>query len=690
MDIEEIRKWHKAFKQDNELFEIRVLGDRTWSGYFYDVEMVIKKLEPFDNANIYYSVNEVKKACASREQFDCFKQVKGTATSEQDIKHRWWLPIDIDCERPSGVSSTDEEKSFAHKKAQDVFRFLRENDFSEPIVCDSSSGYHLFYPIDMDNDSESKQAIKAFLETLSNHFSDDKVKIDVVLHDANRIIRLPGTFGRKGRSTSERPHRMAKILSVPNDMTRMLVDKIKSFNEQYQVKIEQPIRYNNYGSQEKFNLHEFIQKYGIKVSKEITLSGGGTKYLLEECPFDSSHKSPDSALFELPNGAFAFKCYHNSCSQYDWRAFRLHFDPHAYDHENESRPQPQYRQYIPQVPQKPKYEIKEEIPELGDKWMSLSKIQKIDLSKIENVKTGFVELDRNIVGLNMTEVTLLSGSNSSGKSSWLNTLLLNIINQGEKFALWSGELPPTILKSWIQMTAAGKRFLRPSNYGDGKYYVPNNISEKIDNWLDGKFFLYNNEYGSKWNQIFNDMNLLMNAGVKVFALDNLMSLDIDLLEGDKNGKQRELMLQIKEFAKKNKVHIILVAHPRKTIAFLRKTDISGSSDITNIVDNCFIIHRVNNDFFKTGGEFFGKAEIQRFQGYGNVLEVCKNRMWGVVDLLVGMHYEIESRRFKNTENEIVRYGWEENMDGQNRIFPEEEEQSDEALPFRMDDDEAPF
>ena len=690
MDIEEIRKWHKAFKQDNELFEIRVLGDRTWSGYFYDVEMVIKKLEPFDNANIYYSVNEVKKACASREQFDCFKQVKGTATSEQDIKHRWWLPIDIDCERPSGVSSTDEEKSFAHKKAQDVFRFLRENDFSEPIVCDSSSGYHLFYPIDMDNDSESKQAIKAFLETLSNHFSDDKVKIDVVLHDANRIIRLPGTFGRKGRSTSERPHRMAKILSVPNDMTRMLVDKIKSFNEQYQVKIEQPIRYNNYGSQEKFNLHEFIQKYGIKVSKEITLSGGGTKYLLEECPFDSSHKSPDSALFELPNGAFAFKCYHNSCSQYDWRAFRLHFDPHAYDHENESRPQPQYRQYIPQVPQKPKYEIKEEIPELGDKWMSLSKIQKIDLSKIENVKTGFVELDRNIVGLNMTEVTLLSGSNSSGKSSWLNTLLLNIINQGEKFALWSGELPPTILKSWIQMTAAGKRFLRPSNYGDGKYYVPNNISEKIDNWLDGKFFLYNNEYGSKWNQIFNDMNLLMNAGVKVFALDNLMSLDIDLLEGDKNGKQRELMLQIKEFAKKNKVHIILVAHPRKTIAFLRKTDISGSSDITNIVDNCFIIHRVNNDFFKTGGEFFGKVEIQRFQGYGNVLEVCKNRMWGVVDLLVGMHYEIESRRFKNTENEIVRYGWEENMDGQNRIFPEEEEQSDEALPFRMDDDEAPF
>ncbi len=687
MDAQEIRRWHSVFKRDDELFEIRILGDRTWSGYFYDIEKAIEQLKPFDNANIYYSINEVKKACASREQFNCFKQVKGTATSEQDIEHRWWLPIDIDCERPSGVSSTNEEKSFAHKKAQDVFKFLRSNDFSEPVVCDSSSGYHLFYPIDMDNDSESKQAIKAFLETLSNHFSDDKVKIDIVLHDANRIIRLPGSFGRKGRSSSERPHRMAKILSVPKEIIKMNVEKIKSFNEQYQVKIEQPIRYNNYGSQEKFNLREFIQKYDIKVSKEIALSGGGTKYVLEECPFESSHKSPDSALFEMPNGAISFKCFHNSHSHLGWRDFRLHFDNHAYDHESQPR-QPQYRQYIPQVPQKPKYEIKEEIPELGDKWMSLSKIQKIDLSKIENVKTGFVELDRNIVGLNMTEVTLLSGSNSSGKSSWLNTLLLNIINQGEKFALWSGELPPTILKSWIQMTAAGKRFLRPSNYGDGKYYVPNNISEKIDNWLDGKFFLYNNEYGNNWNQIFNDMNLLMNAGVKVFALDNLMSLDIDLLEGDKNGKQRELMLQIKEFAKKNKVHIILVAHPRKTIAFLRKTDISGSSDITNIVDNCFIIHRVNNDFFKTGGEFFGKAEIQRFQGYGNVLEVCKNRMWGVVDLLVGMHYEVESRRFKNTIDEEIHYGWEE-QPHQSMITYSQEETS---MPFdvNVNDEEEPF
>ena len=319
-------------------------------------------------------------------------------------------------------------------------------------------------------------------------------------------------------------------------------------------------------------------------------------------------------------------------------------------------------------PQKAKYEIKEELPELGGKWLCMSDIKKIDLSALENVKTGFTELDHAIVGLNMSEVTLLSGSNSSGKSSWLNSLLLNIVQQGTNVALWSGELRPDILKAWIQMVAAGKEHLRPSSYGDGKYYVPQGVGEQIDHWLDGRFFLYNNEYGTKWQQIFHDMQELLKAQVKVFVLDNLFSLDIDLFDGDRNNKQKELILQIKDFAKTNNVHIILVAHPRKSLTFLRKNDISGTSDLTNAVDNVFIVHRVNNDFFRTGAEYFGQSEIMKFQGFGNVIEVCKNRMYGIVDYMVGMHYEIESRRFKNTQDEVVHYGWEETATQQQMQF----------------------
>ncbi len=691
MDANEIKRWHKTFKRDGELFEIRIIGDRTWSGYFYDVEEAIHQLTPFDNANIYYTINEVKKACASREQFNCFKQVKGTATSKTDIEHRWWMPIDLDCERPSGVSSTNEEKAKAHKKAQDVFRFLRDNGFSTPVVCDSSSGYHILYPIDMENTQESEDCIKAFLEIMSKNFTDESVKIDTVLHDANRILRLPGSHGRKGRSTEERPHRMAKILSVPSEILRMGIEQIKAFNAKYEIKVEQPQRrYSNNGMHDDFNLREFIQKYGIEVAKEVPLSGGGTKFVLAQCPFDEGHKAPDSALFEMSSGAIAFKCLHNSCSHHDWRAFRLHFDPHAYDNEKTAYQLQTYAQRQYTSPQKPKYQIKEELPELGEKWQSLSSIKKVDLTQLEKVKTGYFDLDKKIGGLYMSEVTVLSGSNASGKSSWLNSLLLNIVQQGYKVALWSGELRADILKTWIQMVAAGENNLRQSQYDEGRYYVPDNVGARIDAWLDGKFYLYNNSYGTKAEQILHDMEILLKAGVKIFALDNLMSIDVDLFDGDKNTKQKELILKIKDFAMVNQVHIILVAHPRKVMTFLRKNDISGTSDITNAVDNVFIIHRVNEDFIHAITDFYDATKATALRQYGNVLSVEKNRLFGVVDFMCGFHYCTTSRRFKNSPTEVLRYAWEQEPQQQEFAYQAPVPQVVDDMPFAPPDGDAPF
>ena len=690
MDFDEIRKWHSIFKPNNELFEIRVLGDKTYSAYFTDIEEAIKQLPKYDNSQIYFTVNKVNDACASRKQFNNFMLVQGTATSKNDITRRLFIPIDIDVERPSGICSTNEEKEYAHQKALTVFRFLKENNFSEPVICDSSSGYHIYYPVDMEADQQSESDVKKFFGILSNFFTDERVKIDRQVGDANRIMRLSGTWSRKGRNTPERPHRMAKILRYPSEMRRMSRDELEAFIDKYEIKEEQKETFNTYhgGVRQQFDLHKFMEENNIEVAKETPWENGGTKYVLKECPFDHTHHAPDSAIFLSSSGAIAFRCLHNSCSCYDWRALRLKFDQHAYDKkEYEPRPytaQPQARQY---VPQKPKYTIKEESEELGKKWLSMSGIKKVDLSSIESMKTGYALLDKSIVGLNVGEVSILSGSNSSGKSSWINNLLLNIIQQGYKVALWSGELPPAILKTWIQMCAAGKQYLRPSKI-EGRYYVPNDIAAKIDAWLDGKFYLYNNEYSNKWQQIFNDMNELLKIGVKLFILDNLFSLDVDIFDGDKNNKHKELILEICSFAKKNGIHILLVAHPRKTVGFLRKNDISGTADLTNAVDNVFICHRVNNDFFRAGKEFFGEKNIMLYKEFGNVIEIAKNRLYGAVDVMCGMHYEIESRRFKNTLEENIQYGWVDNTISEPQVTTLYAESND--LPFAVSNEEAPF
>lgn len=696
-DKGQLKRWWDIFVGEGGFTEVRILGKFQYSGYFKSFENLVKEIEPYtdmDNEQIYFVLNQINPDCYGRQQ--CEKMVKSPkmTTTDGDIIMRNYVLLDFDPIRATGVNSSEEELKFAHTKAREVMRYLRTEGFKDPVVCKSGNGYHLILRVSMPNDDDTTEILKKFLQSMGKMFSDEHVEVDEKVFNAGRISKLYGTVAKKGANIQERPWRMSEILYVPenfevNDIS--LFEKIAALLPPEEPK--QQTQKRQYNGQGQFDLRSWLDSHGISYKEDK--QGNSTRFTLEYCPWVDTHsekKKWDSALFLDPDGKITFNCQHSHCKDKQWQDVRLFYEPDAY-----TRPvyQPQYQPRL--YGQKPQYKVKEEIPELGAKWMSMSSISKLDLTNLKGVKTGVIELDRNIVQLNYGEVSLLSGGNASGKSSWLNTLVLNAVEQGVPSALWSGELPSPILKTWIQMAAAGKKNLLPSSYGNGKFYVPNGIGKRIDAWMEGKFFLYNNEYGCQWEQIFADMQKLLSVGVKLFVLDNLMSLNIDLLEGDKNNKQKELILQIKDFAKKNDVHIILVAHPRKTTAFLRKNDISGTSDITNAVDNVFIVHRVNNDFFRAGADFFGEAMINQFRSYGNVIEVAKNRMYGVVDLLVGLHYEIESRRFKNTEYENIQYGWEHEpeqmqmpMDNEPYEYQEPSDYDENGMPFEPPIDDAPF
>ena len=711
IDESQIRQWWAVFNPESKLVEIRLLGKQTYSGYFRDVDTLINGLRPLlDHNNMqyygamqaYFTLNEINEDLYSREQHDVFVKKPKSTTTDGDIVRRRMVLIDLDPSRAAGISASDEEFERAHLKAVDVYRYLIAQGFKEPLITKSGNGWHVYVPCDMPNDETHNEIIKRFLQSLSKMFSDESVEIDEKVFNPARIDKLIGTWAKKGSDTPDRKWRIAEIVKVPADLSPNddeLFQKIADLLPKEEPKVAPNRRPQYQGNNTPFDLVTWLNEHGIKYREKK--SGTSTLYELEYCPWVDTHsdrKKWDSALFVDNDGKITFNCTHSHCKDKTWHDVRLFYEPTAYD-------RPAYQpQYAPRIfaPQKPRYQIKEELPELGKKWLCMSDIQKVDLSSIPRIKTGINEIDRLLLGLAECEVTLLSGGNASGKSSLLNTLICNFLQQGAPSALFSGELPAHILKAWIQMVAAGKENLKLSQYGDGKYFVPNNIAKRIDDWMDGKFFLFNNEYGNTWEEVFHDMKELLKAGVKVFILDNLMALDIDLLEGDKNNKQKNLILQLKDFAKTNNVHIIIVAHPRKSLAFLRKADISGTADLTNAVDNVFIAHRVNQDFLKAGAEFYGQSQIQRYSCFGNVLEISKNRMYGVCDVLVGLHYELESRRFKNTPDENIHYGWEAEPVQGTMSFNENEraevytEQSDAPyavgdMPFAPPiDSDAPF
>lgn len=653
-----IRQWYDTFKSGEELVEVRIVDNtykRTYSGYFTDVNTLLNEIRKYDNCNIYFTLNAINPACYDREQHDRIVTKPKSTTSDNDIVGRDWILIDIDTKKPSDTNSTDKEKEMAKEVVNNVFKFLRDEGFEKPVVCDSGNGFHLLYKIAMKNSNENTTICKEFLQVLDMLFSNPNVEIDCSTFNSSRICKLYGTFSRKGSNTKKRPQRESKILRIP--------DEVKITPNEYFAKVaamlpkpEQPSK-SNYYSNEKFDLEAFLNKHHIAV-RNIVRTSSFTKYILEECPFNSSHRAPDSAIFEMSNGGLGFKCLHSSCSQYTWKDFRLKFEPDAYDHKEYQRHEHKMQYYSSQ--KKEPFVPKKEDYAKGKKWLAMTDVQYVDMSKMASIPTGYKELDKKIIGLLLGDVTVLSGGSGAGKSSWIDCVALNAIQRGYKVGIWSGELQDFRFQSWINQIAAGKNYVCKREGFENYYYAPKNISNQISNWLEGKLFLYNNNYGSKWQQLFADVKELVDKeGVQLIVLDNLMALQIDNYEGDKYTQQTKFINDLKEYAKAKNVHVLLVCHPRKEGIFLRKESISGTADLTNLADSVFIIHRIGKDFEQRAGEFFGKDKVIPYLKYNSVIEVCKNRSMGVIDLLVGMYYEVESRRLKNEISENIVYGWQE-------------------------------
>lgn len=653
-----IRQWYDTFKSGEELVEVRIVDNaykRTYSGYFTDVNTLLNEIRKYDNCNIYFTLNAINPACYDREQHDRIVTKPKSTTSDNDIVGRDWILIDIDTKKPSDTNSTDEEKEMAKEVVNNVFKFLRDEGFEKPVVCDSGNGFHLLYKIAMKNSNENTTICKEFLQVLDMLFSNSNVEIDCTTHNASRVCKLYGTFSRKGSNTKKRPQRESKILRIP--------DEVKITPNEYFAKVaamlpkpEQPSK-SNYYSNEKFDLEAFLNKHHISV-RNIVRTSSFTKYILDECPFNSSHRAPDSAIFEMSNGGLGFKCLHSSCSQYTWKDFRLKFEPDAYDHKEYQRHEHKMQYYSSQ--KKEPFVPKKEDSAKGKKWLAMTDVQYVDMSKLVAIPTGYKELDKKIIGLLMGDVTVLSGLSGSGKTSWIDCVVLNAVQRGYKVGIWSGELQDFRFQSWIDQISAGKNYVCKKEGYENYYYAPKNIANQINKWLEGKLFLYNNNYGSKWQQLFADIKTLVeNEGTQLIVLDNLMALQIDSYDGDKYTQQTRFINDLKGYAKAKNIHVILVCHPRKEGGFLRKESISGTADLTNLADSVIIIHRIGKDFEQRAGEFFGKDKVLPYLKYNSVIEVCKNRSMGVIDLLVGMYYEVESRRLKNEISENIVYGWQE-------------------------------
>jgi hypothetical protein len=335
--------------QPGQVMELRALEvptdragnwKKTFSGYF-DHNHILEfsneaaKLTNCGAKGVYFTLNPVDSALIARCANQVKQSAKGTTTADHDIKRIVWLPVDTDPTRPSGISSTEEQKTKALQSCQSIKDFLSSMNWPEPIVADSGNGGHLLYRVDLP--VEQSALIQKCLQVLAQKFSNEDVDVDEKVFNPARIWKVYGTFAKKGSSTEKYPHRQAKVLSCPDELqvagqtqleelAALFEEPIQPTKKQKQQpnRVQIPTQTSDASSFGGFSIDEFVSRH-FPSETALEWKGTGRKWELSECPFNPNHKKK-AFVCEHPNGAIVAGCQKSSCS-WDWHDLREKLAP---------------------------------------------------------------------------------------------------------------------------------------------------------------------------------------------------------------------------------------------------------------------------------------------------------------------------------------------------------------------------
>ena len=267
---------------------------------------------------------------------------------------------------------------------------------------------------------------------------------------------------------------------------------------------------------------------------------------------------------------------------------------------------------------------------------TLDMVEDFDVHEAETLKTGIEYIDDKLIGMVFGSLNVLSGRNGSGKSTILNQIYIaEAIAQGYKAFLFSGELVAGNVKYWLLQTLANEEQFAEYTAKDGHKYKKVTIQskEKIIEDIKDKFFLYDNDDYRIESIIEKMTRLARRYGVRVFVIDNLMTIESSYK--DKYEAETDVVKKLKNFAKKYNALVHLVAHPRKSInEEIEKDDVAGSANITNLADYVTTISRAKDDVVE----------------YDAILKILKNRHTGV-NVGKKLMFNLERKRFYSAETE---------------------------------------
>ncbi len=335
-----------ALVESGQVFELRALHattaadryPRTWSGYFDDAgkaAIAVDVLRSF--RGMYLTINPVNADLFARAANRLRPMGKGdAATADHDVTARRYIPVDLDPVRPSGISSTDGEHAAALERAERIVEDLANEGLPLPVSIDTGNGALLLYRVDLP--AADGGLVASVLSGLDQRYSDGVVKVDTGVHNAARICRAPGTMNCKGDDVPGRPHRMAVLLSAPEELEVVTVEQLQAMATVAKLPLQvhgQPMpnwHGRPAGDGPAIDLAEWIARHGLDVTGPEPWShrgGAGQRWVFRTCPWNPDHTDGSAWVAQMASGALAAGCHHNGCQGLTWADLRSMFDSPA-------------------------------------------------------------------------------------------------------------------------------------------------------------------------------------------------------------------------------------------------------------------------------------------------------------------------------------------------------------------------
>ena len=276
------------------------------------------------------------------------------------------------------------------------------------------------------------------------------------------------------------------------------------------------------------------------------------------------------------------------------------------------------------------------------------------------IQTGIKPLDNELLKIFYGTLTVLSGRPGSGKTSIIDQAIARTIDEGSPVFLFSKEMPERMSANWFNTIIAGRRNMVEKTSREGKRYhvVPHKTQKKMQDFYKSKLFIYRDDEPNDVDSVLKSAEeCVRKFGCKFIVLDNLMMIDLNCSESDKNTAQTNLINSLIKFAAKFNVAVVLIAHPRKTQdtnSDIEMYDISGTSNIINLAMRSIGLRRVSKKEKNDPKSKWGKYDV--------VLTVIKDRLLGKADFQMGLWYDIVSRRFYTDYEEYdTKFAWDDKV-----------------------------